>query len=244
MSPLQRHLGFVAMLITAGASAPTQAQNIQCYVYEGPPPFEDVQVRVIDPFGRRTHNVRARPPNRLCVPVRVLTPLSQHGERIAPTITAALPLVCYLSSDTPITPINRNVRVRTRFGTLEIRVLTANGGLCVPSIGDPQTQRYSCFDIDPGPFSPVQVSLDDRFGLRNVTVEEPVLYCVPARIRQLAETPDSRFDQTAEPRPFVCYLTEDPISIFRFFRVSTEFGTFRRRLIARENLCMRVRVLP
>jgi hypothetical protein len=236
------------MLFAAGAGAPAQAQNIQCYVFEGPPPFEDVQVRVIDEFGRRTHNVRARPPNRLCVPVRVLTPLSQDGGRIAPTITAALPLVCYLSSDTPITPVNRNVRVRTRFGTLEIRVLTANGGLCVPSIGDPQTQRYSCFDIDPGPFSPVQVSLDDRFGLRNVTVEEPVLYCVPARIRHLApqhqETLVNRFDQAAEPMPFLCYLTEDPISIFRFFRVTTEFGSFRRRLIARENLCMRARVLP
>ena len=236
------------MLFAAGAGAPARAQNVQCYVFEGPPPFEDLQVRVIDQFGRRTHNVRARPPNRLCVPVRVLAPLSQDGGGIAPTITSALPLVCYLSSDTPITPVNRNVRVRTRFGTLEIRVLTANGGLCVPSTGDPQTQRYSCFDIDPGPFSPMQVSLEDRFGLRNVTVEDLGLYCVPARIRHLAprneETPDNRFDQTAAPQPFVCYLTEDPISIFRFFRVTTEFGSFRRRLIARENLCMRARVLP
>ena len=193
---------FAAMLLAAGASTQAQAQNVQCYVYEGPPPFEDVQVRVIDQFGRRTHNVRARPPNRLCVPVKVLTPLSQDGGSITPTITPALPLVCYLSSDTPITPINRNVRVRTRFGTHVIQVLTANGGLCVPSIGDPQTQRYSCFDIDPGPFSPVQVSLNDRFGLRDVTVEEPILYCVPARIRHLApqnaQTPDNQLDQTAE----------------------------------------------
>jgi hypothetical protein len=124
-------------------------------------------------------------------------------------------------------------------------VLSANGGLCVPSIGDPQTQRYNCFDIDPSPFSPVQASLEDRFGRRNVTVEGPGLYCVPARIRHLAKlaTRGSRFEERVKPKPFVCFFTDDPTSIFRFFRVTTEFGSQRRRLIAPENLCVRGTIL-
>jgi hypothetical protein len=92
----------------------------------------------------------------------------------------------------------------------------------------------------------MRVSIKDRFGRRNVTVEEPGLLCVPARIRHLETrkwSSHGRRGGKAEARPFVCYITDDPSSIFRFFRIRTEFGSYRRRLTATDHLCVRGTIL-
>jgi hypothetical protein len=103
----------------------------------------------------------------------------------------------------------------------------------VPSLGDPETQRFVCYglDRDQTTFTPVQRRLADRFGQRTVTVIQPILLCVPARVRHLQ--PRAHTDD-----PLVCYNTDDFTILDRRFRVRTEFGRVRGNIRDNEELCV------
>ncbi len=218
-----------AMLIAAGGlTGPAAAKDVHCYAWGSPESSGVVPVRLIDQFGRRRVDVETKP-GKVCFPASVTRLRSGRDARV----TRSLPQVCYTYLPAgPYLYVGRAVRIRTQFGR-HLDFVLYEHRLCVPSLGDPETQRFVCYtlDRDQTTFTPVRRRLTDRFGQRTVTVTEPILLCVPARLRHLAP-------RTHDERPLVCYNTDDLTFANRRFRVSTEFGTRRGDLRDNDELCV------
>lgn len=218
--------------------AQPRLEHFACYrVKEQGQRFASRHVQVTDQFG--SHQPRLVKPRDLC------NPAQKNSE---PFLQKKVHLKCYTVQDKGFAP--RTVVTRDQFGSLRLAVHKRRD-LCMPSLkkllkggskptisGQPGSRlvdRFMCYDVtQQGNRSPIPVGIKDQFGQLNMTVQEAVILCNPAKVNNVAS-----YHPIAH---LVCYRVVanagQPAFRPRIVQTSNQFGKEVLKVLEPETLCV------